>query len=155
VRQFDNDNETVARSATLVESHGYCKKTRIEEAMGFARRCRCERLRIAFCVGLRRAAAVIARALTANGFTLDSVACKNGGFGRQLLQIDDADNVHPGAFEAMCNPIGQAHFLEKPGTRLNIVVGLCVAHDSLFIKYSGAPVTVLAAKDSVLGHNRL
>ena len=28
-----------------------------------------------------------------------------------------------------------------------------MGHDSLFIKHSKAPVTVLAAKDRVLGHN--
>ena len=28
-----------------------------------------------------------------------------------------------------------------------------MGHDSLFIKHSAAPVTVLAAKDRVLGHN--
>ena len=33
------------------------------------------------------------------------------------------------------------------------MVGLCVGHDSLFFKYSSAPVTVLIAKDRVLGHN--
>ncbi|KJS88133.1 MAG: metal-binding protein, partial [Peptococcaceae bacterium BICA1-8] len=32
---------------------------------------------------------------------------------------------------------------------------LCVGHDSLFIKYSHAPVTVLAVKDRVLAHNPL
>ena len=38
-------------------------------------------------------------------------------------------------------------------TQLNILLGLCVGHDSLFIKYSEAPVTVFAVKDRVLGHN--
>lgn len=33
------------------------------------------------------------------------------------------------------------------------MVGLCVGHDSLFIKFSEAPVTVLIAKDRVLAHN--
>lgn len=55
----------------------------------------------------------------------------------------------------MCSPIGQARFLEKAETQLNILLGLCVAHDSLFVKYSATPVTVLAAKDRVLGHNPL
>jgi len=36
---------------------------------------------------------------------------------------------------------------------LNVLIGLCVGHDSLFFKYSRAPVTVLVAKDRVLGHN--
>jgi len=55
----------------------------------------------------------------------------------------------------MCNPITQAEFLNKEKTDLNIVIGLCVGHDSLFMKYSEAPVTVLAVKDRVLAHNPL
>lgn len=150
-----DDNETIARNAALVESHGYCRKTRVEETIDFARRCGYERLGIAFCIGLRREAAVLSQVLAANGFTVDSVVCKNCGLSKESLHIDDADKVHPGAFEAMCNPIGQARFLEKAGTQLNVMLGLCVGHDSLFIKYSAAPVTVLAAKDRVLGHNPL
>ena len=53
----------------------------------------------------------------------------------------------------MCNPIGQAVFLNKAGTQLNVILGLCVGHDSLFIKHAEAPVTVFAVKDRVLAHN--
>ena len=38
-------------------------------------------------------------------------------------------------------------------TEFNIAIGLCVGHDSLFYKYSNAPVTTLVAKDRVLAHN--
>jgi uncharacterized metal-binding protein len=55
----------------------------------------------------------------------------------------------------MCNPIGQAMMLNNAETDLNIIMGLCVGHDSLFMKYSEAPVTVLAVKDRVLAHNPL
>ena len=61
--------------------------------------------------------------------------------------------IRPGTYESMCNPIGQATFLNKAETDLNIMLGLCVGHDSLFIKYSSAPVTVFAVKDRVLAHN--
>ena len=46
-------------------------------------------------------------------------------------------------------PIAQAELLNEAGTELNIIVGLCVGHDALFIRHSKAPVTVLAAKDHV------
>ena len=55
--------------------------------------------------------------------------------------------------EVMCNPILQAKKLEAEGTDLNVVVGLCVGHDSLFYKYSAAPATTLITKDRVTGHN--
>ena len=50
-------------------------------------------------------------------------------------------------------PVGQAMLLNEAGTDLNVVVGLCVGHDSLFFRHSKAPVTVLIAKDRVTGHN--
>ena len=53
----------------------------------------------------------------------------------------------------MCNPIGQAMLLNEAATGLNVVIGLCVGHDSLFFRNSAAPATVLVAKDRVTGHN--
>ncbi len=53
----------------------------------------------------------------------------------------------------MCNPILQAKMLNHAKTDLNVVVGLCVGHDSLFYKYSEAITTTMITKDRVLGHN--
>ena len=62
-------------------------------------------------------------------------------------------NVSDGPGPIMCNPIMQAELLNAWDTDLNIVMGLCVGHDSLFYKYSDALVTTLVAKDRVLAHN--
>ena len=43
-----------------------------------------------------------------------------------------------------------AALLAKAETQLNVVIGLCVGHDSLFFMHSKAPATVLVAKDRVL-----
>ncbi|MGD8387762.1 MAG: DUF1847 domain-containing protein [Desulfobacteraceae bacterium] len=59
------------------------------------------------------------------------------------------------AEEAMCNPVLQARVLNEEATDLNVLLGLCVGHDSLFFRYAEAPTTVLAAKDRVTGHNPL
>lgn len=55
----------------------------------------------------------------------------------------------------MCNPVLQAMTLNKEKSDFNVLLGLCVGHDSLFSKYAQAPCTVLAVKDRVLGHNPL
>jgi uncharacterized metal-binding protein len=55
----------------------------------------------------------------------------------------------------MCNPIYQAKLLNHEKTDFNILLGLCVGHDSLFFKFTEAPTTVLAVKDRVTGHNPL
>lgn len=61
--------------------------------------------------------------------------------------------IYQATDEAMCNPIFQAKLLNHEKTDFNILLGLCVGHDSLFFKYAEALTTVLAVKDSVTGHN--
>ena len=67
--------------------------------------------------------------------------------------IPDDKKLKPGQHETMCNPILQAKLLNEQKTEFNITVGLCVGHDSLFIRYSEAMVTALIVKDRVLAHN--
>jgi uncharacterized metal-binding protein len=49
--------------------------------------------------------------------------------------------------------VSQAELLNAHGCEFNVLMGLCIGHDSLFFKYAKAPTTVLVAKDRVLGHN--
>jgi hypothetical protein len=60
-----------------------------------------------------------------------------------------------GIMEPMCTPIAQAEVLNTEKVDLAILLGLCVGHDTLFLKYCHVPCTVLAVKDRVLGHNPL
>jgi len=143
----------MARESALVESEGYLRWTRVEETMEFARRMGYGKLGIAFCVGLREEANVLLHVLEANGFEVASVACKNGSIPKEELDIADSQKVRPGTYEAVCNPMGQAAVLNHDRTEFNIVFGLCVGHDTLFIKHSDAPVTCLVAKDRVTAHN--
>jgi uncharacterized metal-binding protein len=151
----EDDDRRLAYNAALVEAFGYCRLTRLEEIVEFAGRCGFSRLGIAFCIGLQNEAKVVSRVLRAHGFSVDSVACKNAALPKEELGLTDDEKVTPGEFEGMCNPIGQARALRRAGTELNLLVGLCVGHDSLFMKHSEVPVTVLAVKDRVLGHNPL
>ena len=43
--------------------------------------------------------------------------------------------------------------LNEAKTDLNIVMGLCVGHDSLFYKYVEGLTTTMVVKDRVTGHN--
>jgi uncharacterized metal-binding protein len=142
-----------ALAAARTEAAGYCKEPRVEEIMNFARRIGAQHLGIASCIGLIREARILQEILEANGFEVDSVCCKVGSIDKEKIGLKDEEKIRPGQYESLCNPVGQAMLLSKAGTELNIVVGLCVGHDSLFFKYSEAPVTVLVAKDRVTGHN--
>ena len=150
---FDEENYKIAYNGAVLEAEGYCKKTRLEETMDFAHRCGYKNLGVAFCIGLKKEAKILCDILRHNGFEVNSVACKNGSIPKEFLDIKDSEKIRPGTFEPMCNPIGQANFLNNAKTDFNIILGLCVGHDSLFIKYAEAPVTVLVVKDRVLGHN--
>jgi len=143
----------LAVESARTEAAGYCKATRVEEVMDFARRLGVRRLGVAYCVGLRGEAALTREIFEANGFEVRSVCCKVGGLEKEGIGLRDDEKVRPGQFEALCNPVAQAGLLHAAGTQLNVLVGLCVGHDSLFFMHSRAPVTVLVAKDRVLGHN--
>jgi uncharacterized metal-binding protein len=126
----EDENYKIAHFSSLITSQGYCKNTRLEEIMDFAKACGYKNLGLAFCIGLDKEAKVLNKVLTYNGFEVNSVICKNGNIGKDYIEVKESGKV------SMCNPIGQALFLNDAKTELNIILGLCVGHDSLFIKYS-------------------
>jgi uncharacterized metal-binding protein len=143
----------IAAESARTEAAGYCVATRVEETMDFARRMGWRRLGIAHCLGLIKEAKIARDIFTAHGFEVFTVCCKTGSIDKESVGVLDEEKVHPGGFEAMCNPVGQAALLAEAGTELNVVMGLCVGHDSMFFMHSKAPATVLVVKDRVLGHN--
>lgn len=152
---YGEEELRIARTAARVEAEGYGRNTRVEEIMSFARQLEMKRLGLAFCSGLKREANIFARILVENGFEVVSAKCKMGAQPKERMGLCDGEKVRPGQFEAMCNPAAQAEYLDDNGVELSIILGLCVGHDTLFIKHARAPVTVLATKDRVLAHNPL
>lgn len=138
----------IAYSSAVVVMDQYGSKTRVQEIIDFCNKMNYKKLGLAFCVGLAKEAKIFTDILRNHGFEVESIICKVGNVNRELIGIKDC-NV------PMCNPIAQAKLLNEEKTDFNIILGLCVGHDSLFFKYSEAPVTVLAVKDRVLAHNPL
>jgi uncharacterized metal-binding protein len=143
----------LALESARTESAGYCKATRVEEIMDFARRIGAQKLGIAHCEGLMHEARLAHQIFLAGGFKVHTVCCKVGSIPKETIGLRDDEKISPGEYEPLCNPVGQAALLAEAGTQLNVVLGLCVGHDSLFFMHSKAPVTVLVVKDRVLGHN--
>jgi len=143
----------LAVASAQTEASGYMRRTRIEDIMDFARRIGAQKIGIAHCEGLMNEAREAMEIFAANGFDVHTVCCKVGSIAKEKVGLADKDKVTPGNYEALCNPVAQAALLAKAGTQLNVVIGLCVGHDSLFFMHSKAPTTVLVAKDRVLGHN--
>ncbi len=166
-REYDiPEIRNFARNASLQEAECYANrdqrpyimqptKTRIVEICEFAKKMGYERLGLAFCVGLTKEARLVTEILESHGFEVVSVLCKAGRTSKELIGLEESEKIFQGSDEAMCNPIYQASLLNEEDSELNILLGLCVGHDSLFFKYAKAPTTVLAVKDRVTGHNPL
>ena len=151
VKYGSEDNHEFYVTASELEALGYGEWVRLREIMELCRGMNYTRVGMAFCKGLLAEAKIIDRIMQGNGFDLISVICKTGGIPKEKAGI--SRKLRPEGFEAMCNPIAQAELLNSQDTQLNIVVGLCVGHDSMFYKYSNALVTTLIVKDRVLANN--
>lgn len=141
----------IAVASAQVEGEFYGRYTRVEEIMEVAKRIGAKKIGIATCVGLIEESRIFARILKKNGFEVYGVACKVGSVDKTSIGVDEKYTRKTGG--VMCNPILQAKLLNKAKTDFNVVVGLCVGHDSLFYKYSKALTTTLITKDRVLAHN--
>jgi uncharacterized metal-binding protein len=153
-----------ARQASIQEAECYANrhqrpyvpqpsKTRIIEICEFAKKMGFQRLGLAFCIGLIKEAGLVEEIFKAHGFEVVSILCKAGNTPKDKIGIKDKEKIFQGTEESMCNPVYQAKLLNHEKTDLNVLLGLCVGHDSLFFKYADAPTTVLAVKDRVTGHN--
>ena len=155
-----------ARQATIQESVGYDRssgsyetlkpvKPRIVEVVEFAHRMNYKKLALIFCNGLRQEARIVNEIMEINGFEMVSMICKVGRLPKEELGIEAQDQLEACAPESACNPIMQALIANEQEVDFNILLGLCVGHDSMAIKYLEAPTTILAVKDRQLGHNPL
>ncbi|MFC2045312.1 DUF1847 domain-containing protein [Chloroflexota bacterium] len=167
VKEYDRPEiREFARQASIQEFENYMnmpeglmsRNCRMEEVVQFAKKMGYKKLGIAFCIGLRHEAEIVTQILENRGFEVVSVCCKTGGIPKERIGIKEDQKISttfrgPGHWETMCSPITQAAILNDAEVDFNVLVGLCVGHDSLFFKYAEAPVTILIVKDRVFGHN--
>lgn len=149
----DGEDAAIAHAAAEVEGLYYGKINRVEETIAFARRIGATRIGIATCLGLIEETRTLVKILRLAGFDTVSALCKVGSVDKTEIGIPEDMKIKCGGFEASCNPVLQARLLNREDTGLNVIMGLCVGHDSLFAKHSDAPVTTLVVKDRILGHN--
>ena len=152
----------LARKASLQEAECYERVKggyrtlypRVEELILFARKMGYKKIGIAFCSGLRHEARMLTEILENKGFEVVGVCCKAGGISKEKVGIKPEEQIRPPEYlETMCNPIAQAEIMNEEKVDLAVMLGLCIGHDTLFIKYCKVPITVLVVKDRVFGHN--
>ncbi|KPJ95726.1 MAG: hypothetical protein AMS18_02395 [Gemmatimonas sp. SG8_17] len=127
---YSNAQRIQAVQAALIEAEGYGRWTRLREIAEFAHRIEARPVGVAHCTSTAREAGLVARYLRDSG-----------------LEV-----VMPGRSEE-CNPLAQAALLADRDTKLNVICGMSVAHEAMFIRASAVPVTVLVARDARLRHN--
>lgn len=159
----DDEDAKLAKVAAQVEGLCYqpipgsdavnARWTRVEDTIALAKLMGYQKIGIATCIGLLDETNSLSKILTAQGLEPFSVCCKSGSIDKLELGLQEQEKVRPETFEPACNPIAQAELLNKVGTDMNLIVGLCVGHDMLFAKYSKAPVSTIVVKDRVTGHN--
>ena len=149
-RYREPENHRIMQAAALT-SERCANLTRVQEPMEFAARMGARKIGIATCTMLLDESRTLRKLLERAGFEVFGVACKVEGNRRADLGLAPAAGGGEGP--VLCNPVMQARLLEEEGTDLNIVMGLCVGHDTLFYRHSHAPTTTLVTKDHVTGHN--
>jgi len=138
---YDDQDRQLMQLASAAKMRG---ADRIEEIVRFVSTAGLQKVGIAHCVAMNREANALEQRLQQT-VEVAKVDCK-------ICRIPAAALVE-GDRGISCNPVGQAISLAEQGTELNIAMGLCLGHDMLFAKHSRAPVTTLAVKDRVHGHN--
>jgi len=165
--EYTNDEKVMefARNSALQEAECYGAvegkplarkplKPRILEIVEFCQKQGYKKLGLAFCMGLYKEAQMLNKILESYDFEVVSTVCKVGCTDKTFLGMKEEEKIREG-HESMCNPIAQAMILNEAKTDFNLMLGLCVGHDSLFFKYVEAPTTVVAVKDRLMGHNPL
>ena len=146
----DELDNLLAVASAEVEYESGGRWTRIEETIQFAHKIGAKKIGIATCMALMKESQTLAKILRINGFEVYGVVCKIGANRKSSIGIPEKCES---TGKNMCNPVLQAKALNDAKTDLNIMMGLCVGHDTLFIKHSDALITTLVTKDRVLAHN--
>ncbi len=120
---------------------------RVGEIILYAKQAGINKVGIANCITFNKEADQLEKILADSGLIVEKVNCKLGRV--------PFNELIPGYKGTSCNPAGQADYLERKGTGLNIMMGLCLGHDMIFNAKSKAPVTPLVVKDRKLSHNTL
>lgn len=139
---YDKNSLEIMRAQSNLSDMSY---NRIELIRDLAQDLKFTRIGLANCVMFNREAQVIEDFLSKD-FQVFSVNCKVG-------QLKKNELFEGGGTRTLCNPAGQAEFLNGKETDMNISIGLCVGHDMIFNTNSAAPVTSIFTKDFTNGNN--
>ena len=145
--------EASGQGCTEEGNPGKPYKPRIVEIVEFCRRMKYRTIGLIFCGGSIAETDVVQEIMETNGLQVVSVICKVGCIPKASLGLKNTDINMRNENGSMCNPLVQAAVVNAAKVDFNVLINLCVGHDSLILKHLDAPATVFCVKDRLLGHN--
>ncbi len=138
---------SVKTASKLIDNGRAGKLNRLEEIVEYATLLGYTHLGVAYCYGMEKEAEKLRNYLVSHGFKLTTVSCTVDGLSESQIDMEkNADIVS-------CNPLGQAHAMNKAKVDFVIIMGLCLGHDVILQKNLQKDFTVFVVKDRVLGNN--
>ncbi len=126
----EGDSRDLLTRAALVEARGYCRWTRLREVAEFARLMGSKKIGLPHCPDMAPEARRVA----------------------SFLWEADLEPVLPPP-SSFCDPVGQERAFSIEGTNLNVLTGMCVVHEAMFLQATRTPAVGLIARDARLRHN--
>jgi uncharacterized metal-binding protein len=142
----DASTAGLLEAATDIACETERRLCRVAEFVHFCHGMGYDHVGIAFCVELYRETQILVH-LFRRFLRVTPVCCKIGG--QRLAQ----EEVPSRPCHIACNPVGQAAELNRRGTQINAIVGLCLGCDVVFTQHSRGPVSTLFVKDRSLANN--
>lgn len=141
----ENENFAIANVSSQIVMGNYGEKTRLKGTIDFCKKIGYKKTWISILSWFIKRNVSIQ---SYNGFDVGLLICKIGSIDRHTIGINNCD-------VAMCNSIVQAELFNQQKTNFNIVLGLCVDHNTLLFSYFDAPVIVFVVKNRVWAYNSL
>jgi len=126
----EGPTRSILAQSARVEAKGYCRWTRLREVGEFAHLMEYQKIGLAYCPDMRNEA--------------ERVGARLRSFGLEPI-------IPP--FSLAEKPISQARALQERDTDLNLICGMCPAHEVMFLGSAHAPTASLIARDTRLHHN--
>jgi len=126
----EGQGRTILAQSAKVEARGYCRWTRLEEVAEFAHLMGYRTIGLAHCPDMKKEPERVADRLFASG----------------LKPVTPPPSLAG-------EPVSQALAFKKANTELNLLCGMCPAHEVLFLGNTQAPTVSLIARDTRLRHN--
>jgi uncharacterized metal-binding protein len=116
---YYDDVAKLHQAASTVEARHYGKETRLGEIVLLAKELGCQRIGLAFCIGLGEEARVIGGVLS-DHFEVVSGCCRVCGIDKRDIGLEQ---ISPQNDEVTCNPAGQAQSFNEAETQFNVICG--------------------------------